>query len=123
MAKKNSSKQKENISGRVVTVFQTKETVKREIVYDKVYVHDTITIAKDSEPINTQVTVDNTTVLNDSSVAASPIISLKKNKLQFVISREPNVIKDTHLLLSSKSFYQTEQDTLRPDKTMKIALN
>jgi len=123
IAQNNSSKQKDNISGKVVTVFQTKETIQREIVYNKAFVHDTITIAKDSETSNDQMTVDNTSVLNDSSVATSPTIPLKKNKLHFVISREPNVVKDTHLLLSSKSFYQTEQDTLRPDNAMKIALN
>jgi hypothetical protein len=120
------SKQNENKPIKTVTVFQTKERVKKEIVQNTVYIHDTVIIANYvKEPVNVTVALNNTKKVSDSSVITSSGIPEIKNKLCFVITGEPNnaISENKFMLVSSKSLPQKEQETGKPDVAIKIAFN
>ena len=118
--------QKEIKPEKIVTVIQTKEKIRKEIVLDTLYVHDTITIVSYAKnQVNEQVALINTPVVSDSSFALSSDKPAKKNKLYFVVTSEFNGLKDEnkYKFVSSKDLIQKEQETVRHDFTFNIALN
>ena len=126
MAQNALSKQNENKPIKTVTVFQIKERIKREIVQNTVYIHDTVTITNYvKEPVNVPVALNNTKKVSDSSVISSSGIPEKKNKLHYVITGEPNntASENKFMFVSSKSISQKEQETGKPGVAIKIALN
>ena len=125
----NNSILKPNVSkpAKIITVVNTKEIIKREIVRNTVYIHDTVTVVSyQNMPANEQIAFENTTKeIGIDSVPVSTIIPIKKNKLHFVIAHESNVVADgaKFRIGTSKSFYSKDQEVEQKDVLIKFALN
>lgn len=118
-------KQNKNIQGEVITVVQTKKTIKRMIVQNTVYIHDTVTImSKISKPVNQLIAENNQQFTSESSVVPLSDMPKKKEGLHYVIDNDPIVsVENSKLkLITSKSLFQEGKTTENMDKTFKIAL-